>query len=206
MTIGKVCGSGLKATHLAAQAIKCGDAEIVIAGGQENMSASPHVLPGSRDGVVKVKPERTADCVVVGVRWKSRPDRIATLLLLGLYRNDGGLDYVGSAAVAPARHDEVARRVSAARTGARAALLEAEPLGRRELEESPFGRARRRGPVRPKRCRSNRFGTARSSSAFRDDKDRASAWRELRPARPRGLRRVAPRVVPALAEGVSSRP
>jgi acetyl-CoA C-acetyltransferase len=50
MTIGKVCGSGLKATHLAAQAIKCGDADIVIAGGQENMSASPHVLPGSRDG------------------------------------------------------------------------------------------------------------------------------------------------------------
>jgi acetyl-CoA C-acetyltransferase len=50
MTIGKVCGSGLKATHLAAQAIKCGDADIVIAGGQENMSASPHVLQGSRDG------------------------------------------------------------------------------------------------------------------------------------------------------------
>jgi acetyl-CoA C-acetyltransferase len=50
MTIGKVCGSGLKATHLAAQAIKCGDAEIVIAGGQENMSASPHILDGSRDG------------------------------------------------------------------------------------------------------------------------------------------------------------
>src|SRR5206468_2562864 len=50
MTIGKVCGSGLKATHLAAQAIKCGDAEIVIAGGQENMSASAHALPGSRDG------------------------------------------------------------------------------------------------------------------------------------------------------------
>src|SRR5450631_2606462 len=50
MTIGKVCGSGLKATHLAAQAIKCGDAEIVIAGGQENMSASPHILQGSRDG------------------------------------------------------------------------------------------------------------------------------------------------------------
>src|SRR5271157_4049787 len=50
MTVGKVCGSGLKATHLAAQAIKCGDAEIVIAGGQENMSASPHGLAGSRDG------------------------------------------------------------------------------------------------------------------------------------------------------------
>jgi len=50
MTIGKVCGSGLKAAHLAAQAIKCGDAEIVIAGGQESMSTSPHILQGSRDG------------------------------------------------------------------------------------------------------------------------------------------------------------
>ncbi len=50
MTINKVCGSGLKAVHLAAQAIKCGDADIVIAGGQENMSASPHVLPRSREG------------------------------------------------------------------------------------------------------------------------------------------------------------
>ena len=50
MTINKVCGSGLKAVMLAAQAIKCGDAEIVVAGGQENMSAAPHVLPGSRDG------------------------------------------------------------------------------------------------------------------------------------------------------------
>ena len=48
--VGKVCGSGLKATHLAAQAIMCGDASIIIAGGQENMSASPHVLLGSRDG------------------------------------------------------------------------------------------------------------------------------------------------------------
>ena len=48
--VGKVCGSGLKATHLAAQAIRCGDADIVIAGGQENMSASPHVVMGSRDG------------------------------------------------------------------------------------------------------------------------------------------------------------
>ncbi|MCB1802912.1 MAG: acetyl-CoA C-acyltransferase, partial [Gammaproteobacteria bacterium] len=50
MTINKVCGSGLKAVHLAFQAVACGDAEIVIAGGQENMSASPHVLPASRKG------------------------------------------------------------------------------------------------------------------------------------------------------------
>jgi acetyl-CoA C-acetyltransferase len=50
MTINKVCGSGLKAAHLAAQAIKCGDADIIIAGGQESMSSAPHVLQGSRDG------------------------------------------------------------------------------------------------------------------------------------------------------------
>jgi len=50
MTINKVCGSGLKAVMLAAQAIRDGDAEIVIAGGQESMSMSPHVLPNSRNG------------------------------------------------------------------------------------------------------------------------------------------------------------
>lgn len=50
MTINKVCGSGLKALHLAAQAIACGDADLVIAGGQESMSNAPHVLPNSRNG------------------------------------------------------------------------------------------------------------------------------------------------------------
>ncbi|HRY15862.1 MAG: acetyl-CoA C-acetyltransferase [Candidatus Competibacteraceae bacterium] len=50
MTINKVCGSGLKAVHLAAQAIKCGDAHIIIAGGQESMSQSCHALAGSRSG------------------------------------------------------------------------------------------------------------------------------------------------------------
>ncbi|MCG8013596.1 MAG: acetyl-CoA C-acetyltransferase, partial [Candidatus Thiodiazotropha weberae] len=50
LTINKVCGSGLKAVHLAMQAVACGDAEIVVAGGQENMSLAPHVLPNSRNG------------------------------------------------------------------------------------------------------------------------------------------------------------
>ncbi|ASM77830.1 Acetyl-CoA C-acetyltransferase [Vitreoscilla filiformis] len=50
MTINKVCGSGLKAVMLGAQAIRDGDSDIIIAGGQENMSLSPHVVPGSRDG------------------------------------------------------------------------------------------------------------------------------------------------------------
>lgn len=50
MTINQVCGSGLKTTHLAAQAIKCGDADIVIAGGQENMTMSPYLLRNMRNG------------------------------------------------------------------------------------------------------------------------------------------------------------
>ncbi|MGB0467382.1 MAG: acetyl-CoA C-acetyltransferase [Pontibacterium sp.] len=50
LTINKVCGSGLKAVQMATQAIRCGDADIIIAGGQESMSQSPHVLPNSRNG------------------------------------------------------------------------------------------------------------------------------------------------------------
>ena len=51
LTLNKVCGSGLKAVIMAAQAIRCGDAEVIIAGGQENMSQAPHVLNGSRTGL-----------------------------------------------------------------------------------------------------------------------------------------------------------
>lgn len=50
ITINKVCGSGLKAIQMAVQAIRCGDADMIIAGGQESMSQSPHVLPNSRNG------------------------------------------------------------------------------------------------------------------------------------------------------------
>jgi len=50
LTINKVCGSGLKAIQMAVQAIRCGDAEMIVAGGQENMSSSPHILPNSRNG------------------------------------------------------------------------------------------------------------------------------------------------------------
>ncbi|POA17015.1 acetyl-CoA C-acyltransferase [Pseudomonas sp. FW300-N1A1] len=51
MTLNKVCGSGLKALHLGAQAIRCGDAEVIIAGGMENMSLAPYVLPAARTGL-----------------------------------------------------------------------------------------------------------------------------------------------------------
>ena len=68
MTINKVCGSGLKAVMLAAQAIRDGDAEIVIAGGQENMSAAPHVLPGSRDGF-RMGDAKLIDSMIVDGLW-----------------------------------------------------------------------------------------------------------------------------------------
>jgi acetyl-CoA C-acetyltransferase len=67
-TVGKVCGSGLKAVHLAAQAIKCGDAQIVIAGGQENMSAAPHVLNGSREGQ-RMGDWKLTDTMIVDGLW-----------------------------------------------------------------------------------------------------------------------------------------
>ncbi len=66
--VGKVCGSGLKAVQLAAQAIRCGDAQIVIAGGQENMSASPHVLNNSRDGF-RMGDAKLTDTMIVDGLW-----------------------------------------------------------------------------------------------------------------------------------------
>ena len=68
MTLNKVCGSGLKATHLAAQAIKAGDADCVIAGGQENMSISPHAMFGARDGI-RMGDSKLIDTMIVDGLW-----------------------------------------------------------------------------------------------------------------------------------------
>ncbi|MBV8617380.1 MAG: acetyl-CoA C-acetyltransferase [Curvibacter sp.] len=68
LTINAVCGSGLKAVMLAAQAVATGDSDIVIAGGQENMSASPHVLPGSRDGQ-RMGDWKLVDTMIVDGLW-----------------------------------------------------------------------------------------------------------------------------------------
>ncbi|GAB3502728.1 acetyl-CoA C-acetyltransferase [Curvibacter fontanus] len=68
LTINAVCGSGLKAVMLAAQAVATGDSEIVIAGGQENMSAAPHVLPGSRDGQ-RMGEWKLIDTMIVDGLW-----------------------------------------------------------------------------------------------------------------------------------------
>jgi acetyl-CoA C-acetyltransferase len=68
LTINAVCGSGLKAVMLAAQAVATGDSEIVIAGGQENMSAAPHVLNGSRDGQ-RMGDWKMTDSMIVDGLW-----------------------------------------------------------------------------------------------------------------------------------------
>ena len=68
LTINAVCGSGLKAVMLAAQAVAWGDSEIVVAGGQENMSAAPHVLMGSRDGQ-RMGDWKMIDSMIVDGLW-----------------------------------------------------------------------------------------------------------------------------------------
>ena len=68
LTINAVCGSGLKAVMLAAQAVATGDSEIVIAGGQENMSAAPHVLPNSRNGQ-RMGDWKLVDTMIVDGLW-----------------------------------------------------------------------------------------------------------------------------------------
>ncbi len=138
-------------------------------------------LPGSREGVMKVKRHRTADCVVVGLRWKAKPDAIATLLL-GLYADDGHLDYVGTAAVAPSRHAEIAERI--------VPLLEEAPerrfsepnrWGTGELEEAAV-RPEVVVEVRFDKVQGNRFRHGTRLLRFRPDKDpKDCTWRELRP-------------------------
>ena len=73
MTINKVCGSGLKAVHLAAQAIACGDADVIIAGGQESMSNAPHAMPNSRNGQ-RMGPITMVDTMIVDGLWDAFND------------------------------------------------------------------------------------------------------------------------------------
>ncbi|MBB4867553.1 acetyl-CoA C-acetyltransferase [Pseudomonas nitritireducens] len=73
MTVNKVCGSGLKALHLAAQAIRCGDADIVIAGGQESMSLAPYVMPGARTGL-RMGHARLIDSMIQDGLWDAFND------------------------------------------------------------------------------------------------------------------------------------
>jgi ATP-dependent DNA ligase len=138
-------------------------------------------LPGSREGVVKVKEHKSADCVVVGIRWKGKREAIATLLL-GLYREDGGLDYVGTCAVAASRRAEVAERVLP--------LIEDAPdhhfseptrWGTGELEEAAV-RPELVVEVRYDKVQGSRFRHGTKLLRWREDKEPSQCtWRELRP-------------------------
>ncbi|WP_286978522.1 acetyl-CoA C-acetyltransferase [Pseudomonas sp.] len=73
MTLNKVCGSGLKALHLGAQAIRCGDAEVIIAGGMENMSLAPYVMPGARTGL-RMGHAKVIDSMITDGLWDAFND------------------------------------------------------------------------------------------------------------------------------------
>ena len=145
--------------------------------------------PGSRDAVVKIKEHRTADCVVVGFRWKGDQQQIATLLL-GLYREDGELDYVGSCAVAAGKRREVADRLLpllADAPGGR--ISEPNRWGSGGLEEARV-RPELVVEVRYDKVQGHRFRHGTKWIRWREDKDPADCtWREVLPAARAGERR-----------------
>jgi ATP-dependent DNA ligase len=140
-------------------------------------------LPGSREGVLKVKPHKTADCVIVGLRWKEKPERIATLLL-GLYDDDGKMDYVGSAAVAASKHTQIAEQVLPLLKGApERGFSEPNRWGTGELEEAAV-RPELVAEVRYDKVQGSRFRHGTRFLRFRPDKEpKQCTWRELRPPR-----------------------
>ena len=141
-------------------------------------------LPGSRDGVVKVKPHKTADCVVAGLRWKAGGrDTIATLLL-GLYADDGHLDYVGSCAVGARNQAEIAQKVLPL-LDEKSERRFSEPTrwGTNGLEEAPL-KPELVVEVRYDKLEKHRFRHGTKLIRFRPDKDPDQCtWREVRPAR-----------------------
>ncbi len=141
-------------------------------------------LPGSRHGVVKVKPHRTADCVVAGVRFKKGGRSTIATLLLGLYADDGHLDYVGSAAVGAKNQAEIAERVLPLldeRSDRR--FSEPNRWGTGELEEVAL-RPELVVEVRYDKLERHRFRHGTKLLRFRPDKDPGQCtWREVRPAR-----------------------
>lgn len=141
-------------------------------------------LPGSRDGVVKVKPHRTADAVVIGLRFKAGGRSTIATLLLGLYRDDGGLDYVGSAAVGAKRHDEIAAKLLPLldeRNDRR--FSEPNRWGTGELEEVAV-KPVHVVEVRYDKLEKTRFRHGTRLIRFRPDKDpEQCTWREVRPPR-----------------------
>jgi ATP-dependent DNA ligase len=139
-------------------------------------------LPGSRDGVAKVKPYKTADCVVAGVRFKAGGRATIATLLLGLYADDGHLDYVGSAAVGAKKHDEIAALVLPLldkKSDRR--FSEPNRWGTGELEEQAL-KPKLVVEVRFDKLEKHRFRHGTKLVRFRPDKDPDQCtWREVRP-------------------------
>ena len=142
-------------------------------------------LSGSREGVVKVKKHKTADCVVAGIRWKAKPSTIATLLL-GLYDGKGHLDYVGSAAVGARRHAEIAEQVlPLLDESSERRFSEPNRWGTGELEEAAV-RPELVCEVRYDKLEAHRFRHGTRFLRFRPDKDpKECTWRQVRPRRRR---------------------
>jgi ATP-dependent DNA ligase len=139
-------------------------------------------LPASRDGVVKVKPHKTADAVVIGLRWKAGGRSTIATLLLGLYADDGRLDYVGSAAVGAKRHDEIAALVLPLLdpTNDRG-FSEPNRWGTGELEQVAV-QPKLVVEVRYDKLEKHRFRHGTRLIRFRPDKDPDQCtWREVRP-------------------------
>src|SRR5215217_1986021 len=149
-------------------------------------------LPGSRDGVVKVKPYKTADCMIVGFRWSDKADGRISTLLLGLYADDGSLDFVGHCSGFPA----------AVRRELQETLPQMLAPGKLSDKRIPGSQSRwSRGkeldwnPVRPElvcevrydKLEGNRFRHGTRFLRFRADKEpEQCTWDQVRPKRRRG--------------------
>jgi ATP-dependent DNA ligase len=155
-------------------------------------------LPGSRDGVVKVKPYKTADCVVAGVRWKAGGQSMIATLLLGLYADDGHLDYVGSCAVGAKRQEEIAALVLPLldkKSDRR--FSEPNRWGTGELEEAAL-KPKLVIEVRFDKLEKSRFRHGTKLIRFRPDKDpEQCTWREVRPPRRPGDLAVEDLLIPS---------
>jgi acetyl-CoA C-acetyltransferase len=154
LTINAVCGSGLKAVMLGAQAIRDGDSEIIIAGGQESMSMSPHVLPGSRDGM------RMGD-------WKL----VDTMIVDGLF-DVYNKYHMGITAENVAKQYDVSReKQDALALGSQQKAAAAQEAGKFKDEIVPFSIAQKKGdPI------------VFASDEFINKKTNAEALAGLRPA------------------------
>src|SRR6478752_2563561 len=143
-------------------------------------------LPGSRDGVVKVKPHKTADCVVAGIRWKKGGRETIATLLLGLYDKDGHLDYVGSAAVGAKNKAEIAAKVlPLVDKKSDRRFSEPNRWGMDELEETPL-KPKLVVEVRFGKLGKHRFRHGTRLLRLRPDKDpKDCTWRAVRPPRRR---------------------